>query len=124
MVTGLVLLLGALFLKAEPIRRQQVIGCYTAAGAPTLHIRCRIDCQMVTGLVWLGDVSERTLTTIADIYGIKADEPIRRQQVIGCYTAAGAPTLHIRFDAIYVGDSRQLGSSSQKYPMPRSGKKS
>lgn len=34
-------------------------------------------------------------------------EPIRRQQVIGCYTAAGAPTLHIRFDAIYVGDSRQ-----------------
>lgn len=28
---------------------------------------------MVTGLVWLGDVSERTLTTIADIYGIKAD---------------------------------------------------
>jgi hypothetical protein len=35
-------------------------------------------------------------------------EPIPRQQVIGCYIAAGAPTLHIRFDAIYVDDNRQI----------------
>lgn len=34
-------------------------------------------------------------------------EPISRQQVIGCYTAAGAPTLRIRSDAIYVGNDRQ-----------------
>lgn len=34
-------------------------------------------------------------------------EPLSRQRVIGCYTAAGAPTLRIRPDAIYVGNDRR-----------------
>jgi hypothetical protein len=46
-----------------------------------------------------------TLLVLGAIF-LKA-EPIPRQQVIGCYTAAGAPTLHIRFDAIYAEDIRR-----------------
>lgn len=34
-------------------------------------------------------------------------DPISRQQVLGCYTAAGAPTLRIRPDAIYIVYDRQ-----------------
>lgn len=34
-------------------------------------------------------------------------EPLSRQTVIGCYTAAGAPTLRIRSNGIYVGNDHQ-----------------
>lgn len=50
--------LGALFLKAEPISRQQVIGCYKALGAPNLHIR--------SDAIYIGDDRRGSFTYVAE----------------------------------------------------------
>jgi hypothetical protein len=54
------IVLGAVFLKPEPIPREQVFGCYIAMGAPSLRIR--------SDAIYIGDDRQGSFTYIAEPY--------------------------------------------------------